>query len=380
MLKYYLRLTFLWLFCSVQINAQITDLFSAYTDKILIEDDYLYYMDIGFSDGDVLVQVRRTDLTAVLPSIEILAEVDLGGTPITSGLAKNGDYIYFGGHYFLGTDGPLYRLNISEASDPELLFSGSGYVSIKENDMAYRSNFLYRTEYSSFDVVRENVSLPIPLTSSVYLSFDGISRPKSLHIDGLILYVGLDNGDIYTKNLLLATPEELVYSAPSETIIWDIIKFEGYIYYATNAGVFRFDPLEVTPSTETIATSDDFMEYPNSLAAKSFDTGEKYLYVSDWGIKIVKIDLNDPTLSIKNTSPKKSIIYPNPTSDILTIKSISNIEKLMLYDSLGKLVLEFNASNQAFNNQLNISSLNRGVYNLKIKTGLGVEIQKIVKQ
>jgi hypothetical protein len=93
----------------------------------------------------------------------------------------------------------------------------------------------------------------------------------------------------------------------------------------------------------------------------------------------MKINLNDPTLSINKPHINKTLIFPNPALNIVTIKSNSTIEKLTLYDMLGKQVYNLSLSNLVFEHSLDISTLNSGVYHLRIKTANGIETQKIIK-
>lgn len=67
-------------------------------------------------------------------------------------------------------------------------------------------------------------------------------------------------------------------------------------------------------------------------------------------------------------------IYPNPVSNLLTVKSNQKIDKLELYSILGKKVKV-----KEFSNNLNISNLSSGLYLLKIYSGNNSISKKIVK-
>lgn len=68
-------------------------------------------------------------------------------------------------------------------------------------------------------------------------------------------------------------------------------------------------------------------------------------------------------------------IYPNPVTDILTIKTQDKIVSVSLYDASGKLI------NAPFNNgQINVSMLPKGVYLLHAKTDKAVYQQKVIKK
>ena len=83
-------------------------------------------------------------------------------------------------------------------------------------------------------------------------------------------------------------------------------------------------------------------------------------------------------LSKENFNNDKVAFYPNPTSSIVNIKNKSNIKSVVLYDTLGRILLnkEINQSNFV----LDISNQNKGVYLLKVVTENGSSIEKIIKE
>jgi hypothetical protein len=69
-------------------------------------------------------------------------------------------------------------------------------------------------------------------------------------------------------------------------------------------------------------------------------------------------------------------LYPNPATTTLTIVGISNITKAEIYDISGKLLL----SKQLNTNQLDISTLAKGLYFIKLSTAEGSVVRKFVKE
>ncbi|MDR2084736.1 MAG: Omp28-related outer membrane protein [Bacteroidales bacterium] len=61
------------------------------------------------------------------------------------------------------------------------------------------------------------------------------------------------------------------------------------------------------------------------------------------------------------TDNNKTTIYPNPANDYINITDISNVKSINIYNVAGKLVLQSTATNE-----VNISTLNKGVYFLKL--------------
>ena len=77
----------------------------------------------------------------------------------------------------------------------------------------------------------------------------------------------------------------------------------------------------------------------------------------------------------------KSNIYigPNPTSDYLTVKSDFNTgkkTKLILYNLIGQEILKTELAND--NSKIDVSTLNRGIYILKLENGINKVVKKII--
>ncbi|RLZ09280.1 T9SS type A sorting domain-containing protein [Faecalibacter macacae] len=85
-------------------------------------------------------------------------------------------------------------------------------------------------------------------------------------------------------------------------------------------------------------------------------------------IDLVNLGLND----INSASVH---IYPNPTTDVLNIKSDYNIKSLEVLDLTSKTILVTKNSNQ-----IDVKNLNKGIYLLKIESEKGTSIQKFIKK
>jgi hypothetical protein len=72
------------------------------------------------------------------------------------------------------------------------------------------------------------------------------------------------------------------------------------------------------------------------------------------------------------------LVYPNPASDIIFVvnENQQNMQ-ILLFDFLGREVLNLNASGQA---QIDMSKMTAGIYNMRIQYGNTVENKKIVKK
>jgi hypothetical protein len=81
-----------------------------------------------------------------------------------------------------------------------------------------------------------------------------------------------------------------------------------------------------------------------------------------------------PTASVDDQNQLDMLVYPNPTSDILYIDGNYSQLKVVVYDILGKQVI-----NKSITNSIDISQLEKGVYILQLSDGAKLTIQRIIK-
>jgi len=81
------------------------------------------------------------------------------------------------------------------------------------------------------------------------------------------------------------------------------------------------------------------------------------------------------TTGIVTINDKAISVYPNPTNSILYVNGMENAN-IQLFDLTGKLLI----NQQNADNQINVSSLQNGIYSIKITNESGTVIRKFVKQ
>lgn len=100
------------------------------------------------------------------------------------------------------------------------------------------------------------------------------------------------------------------------------------------------------------------------------------LALMDWPIPentVFKFSKTSTSANTINHWQSRSIVYPNPTFNKLTVKSDSDIDQIKIFNSIGQLV--YSTKNKDFS----IHHLNKGVYYLKILSGDNKEIHKLTK-
>ncbi len=100
---------------------------------------------------------------------------------------------------------------------------------------------------------------------------------------------------------------------------------------------------------------------------------------SDMSIDLVEVSACDAVLDIAEEDILENLlVYPNPTSDILNIKSRESIDMISVYNLLGQEVLSTYPDKREAT--INISFLPTGMYLVKVKSGNKIATNKIVKQ
>ncbi len=95
-------------------------------------------------------------------------------------------------------------------------------------------------------------------------------------------------------------------------------------------------------------------------------------------IYVDSVIFDNVTLGTNNFELKSNTIslYPNPANEVLNISSINTIEKIEVYDVLGKMVLSNNKTSV-----INLQILERGIYLVKVNLENGsVAAKKFVKE
>jgi hypothetical protein len=81
-----------------------------------------------------------------------------------------------------------------------------------------------------------------------------------------------------------------------------------------------------------------------------------------------------PTAGVDDQNQLDISIYPNPTSDIVYVEGNYTQLKVIIYNVLGKEIL-----NKSITNSIDISHLDNGVYILQLSDGVKLTTQRIIK-
>ena len=118
----------------------------------------------------------------------------------------------------------------------------------------------------------------------------------------------------------------------------------------------------------------------DNLTINDMVTNNAKIYF-DYNFPILTNDANTVFQTLSNAIPIKDVlvkIYPNPTTNVLNIETVSNLKSIDLYDVNGR-ILEINKLNHN-RAVFDFSKYKSGLYFVKIKTEDGSKIEKIIKE
>jgi hypothetical protein len=238
-----------------------------------------------------------------------------------------------------------------------------------------------------------NVSVPpLVITRIMYHPQPTTQYPD----DDDLEFMEIENNSSVTVNLsgvyFLGTG--LVYQFPANSTL----DSHGTIILASNSTAFRdkygFTPFgqftrHLSNSSENIVLADAFgnvidnVLYSDDSPWPDADGNGYYLKLMD-----VSLDNNLPsswiasnetiTSVINPTAETTLVIYPNPASGMVTIRSSSKITDISIYNLQGRLLMR--VSGESGEREINISQLVNGIYFIRVTTTAGTYFDKVVKE
>jgi type IX secretion system substrate protein len=237
-------------------------------------------------------------------------------------------------HYFF----KLFKLNL-ESKDYELIdieLHGNGWAQ-NERVFSADNRYLFNTENAYtldiWDLIDNKIIKSIDIGNNLL--------DMAISPNGKYLACG---GDYYTKIIDLNTFEEL--------------------YNITDYSAF-YKPLT------------------NSLGpwhtAHVFDKDSKFLYIGNQEGDIIKFDLKATSVE-EILSPNKTVkVYPNPSNEHITIKSVELFDNISVYDYTGRKILSKKVA-KCNSYELDISQLSVGFYSVRLLNGDKINTQSFIKK
>lgn len=314
-------------------------------ERILIQSDGKII--VGSIDG-----VVRVTSTGSLDNTFVSGIVTYTNIPVIRNIAiDNNNKILVIGN-FLTFNGQntkrLIRLN-SDGSIDNSLNIGTGFVgNVASIAIQTDGKILVGGQMSSLNslpitkVIRLNIDGTIDNTFNFTETiFSSVSNLK-LQSNGSIIITGINSAAVAGSNILIA---RLSSNGQNDNSLDISSTFFGYTcssFQIQSDGKFIF--------------LGDFYEFNNTRVNR-----------------IIRI--TNPVLSTGSFEKNEIKIFPNPTTQTINLLNISNTD-FEIYDMLGKLILK-GTSNDTI---INVNSLSKGVFILKLKNQSEIFNQKFIKE
>ncbi len=111
------------------------------------------------------------------------------------------------------------------------------------------------------------------------------------------------------------------------------------------------------------------------------DTGSYHVHVSpDWHWRhsnIFVTQVSDKSSGVKRISKSTTLIYPNPSSGLITIKGEDKILHIEISNSVGQTVLRINDVNR-YQTRVQLNAKPKGIYFIKVTTKTSYSLSKMI--
>ncbi|HIE15967.1 MAG TPA: T9SS type A sorting domain-containing protein, partial [Bacteroidales bacterium] len=341
-------------------------------DSLLIKDPYQAAFAVGLN-GEVYVTRDPVDFTKVPCDWSLVATTS--GAASTLAWSKDGNYLFIGDGY----SGKIYRVSNFHYARTKAEMDITDTVNcLLEYNQIYTFSGRYVTSISVDPQNPANIVVTLGnygATSHVYYSTNATStNPTFIDITGnlpsmpvyastilwnnsLNVLIGTEYGVYACENILSGSPQ------------WEDVNGNGL----ANVPVFQLAQ-QIIPN---------FWEEGNTGISN-----HGYIYAGTHGMGIYQTATFHGPVSEKPISSKPEfealLVYPNPASDFVNINfELDNYQPAMLsvYNLKGQKVISKEITNQTIGRnviRLNVSSLQNGVYIIKLQTGAYSKVKKLI--
>lgn len=351
-------LQYLILLFSLTITAQTATTYVSgllYTVGLEIKDDTLYAILQGNGAGNKIVTIDITNPNPV--AVDFVT--NLSANPFA--MLMDGNRIYF-----TTLVGDLFYTEIDDPTHNVVLMS-SGLQRCR--GLAIKNNYLYISSFDAGKIMKINLNDTYPTTPTDV--FTGLYLPRQIRFKGDELYIGNFTNNEYDSiikiNVTDSTPT--MTTVVSGLRIPDQLRFiNNELYFIQSGSQNKLSKIDITESFPPTIT-DVVIEISNIPEGFVFHGDD--IYIAEYYLGVSKF--SPETASVKEFDKNSIAVYPNPTTDKLTITTPTTIKKIEVYNVLGKKVLE-----KINTKTLHLGKLPAGIYMLKIHGKKTISSKKVI--
>lgn len=233
-------------------------------------------------------------------------------------------------------------------------------------------------QVSSLDVDNSNISDLNGIRSFINIQtlLCDLNRLTSLHVGGLTKLVTLFCGSNQIANINLQGAISLVHLQCAQNQLTTLDLTNNINLRILTCSNNKLQSLLIKNGSNELVS---FENNPNLvfICCDESQRTEIQQKVNQYGYTNCNVDSVCTSLSTQILLKSSNTVFPNPTKNILNFSTNEKIEKIELYDVIGRLVKTF--SNVKDKN-INIDNIKKGTYFIKIYTKEQTKTQKIIKE
>jgi hypothetical protein len=340
---------------------------SWYLSEVPILIHNVYFADFLNTNSD---QRNKCELAAFLAN---LSKETTGGWQMPIGGGSEGDYANWGLYFVheVGYNSSNGAGTYSQASstfppNPNVGYYGRGPIQLSWNyNYGQFSKFLFNdisVLLDNPDLVQQDGVLafksaiwfwmmPQCPKPSCHQVMQGVWMPEAGEYNSPKMYL---QGFAHTNNIINGGLECRSSSTPAYTQKV-VLRSELYKHYLRILG---FDESEI------------LLEDTNGNTTLCFESANNAM--EDYVNCTIGILVNT-----ENDNQDRSLIFPNPVAQLLTIQQEKPIEKIEIVNIFGQIVFNLPCSSNKI--EINLSDLSAGIYLINIHSGKSIQSQRIVK-
>ena len=300
----------------------------------------------------------------------IVAQISNGGTFFSSVSKVN-----YNNKIFYSKNGNLYSLDGINSSITDLQIGIPVGDLVVFNNQIYFSGGNIGAGQQGIELYKTNgTPSNTSLVSDIFFGFNS-SEPRDFNVvNNKLFFVGNSINDLtiycydpILNNVMNTSATTLVEISDRKT---QIVGFNNLLYYSAPVSSWDIWKLWQTDGTSNSAllTQNIDMTQDSACIGDFYVVNNKLFFVacdSQHGLELWSSVTNN-SLGIGVEEIVKLSIYPNPTSNSITIKGEKNMnQSISIYDQMGREV--FQGKLTGTETEVNLSSLSKGIYTLKIE-------------
>jgi uncharacterized repeat protein (TIGR03803 family) len=270
-------------------------------------------------------------------------DISNGENPHRGSLISDGTYLYGMTRQGGFSPGTIFKIKKDGTSYTKLFGFNTNNGEYPTTSLISDGTYLYGTTYSGGAFNGGNI---------FKIKTDGTSFTSLLNFDGI-------NG-----------------ACPDGTLITD----GNYLYGTTNSGGTNYGTaFKIKTDGTSFSKIWDFVSVDGNSPRGSLLLNGPYLYgtTTNGGLFGGGVVFKLGLLTGINELEKENLfsIYPNPSNGIINLKSSNEIKSIEVYNNIGILISK---PELKLNNQIDLSSLSKGMYFLKVSDGKQYYTEKVI--